>query len=157
MRKVSCVFLLSCLAIGCLLCAAAMDVGSRRIPNKLVIALLVLAGVRMALALPPGGPVPTPVLDLAGALAVFGLGAIGFRLGILGGGDAKLLAAGAFWVGAQGVGLYLAATACAGGVLALVGLARLAMPRTGGAVMSRPSLPYGVAIAAGGLLATLAG
>lgn len=147
---------LSSLAIGCLLAAAAIDVAARRIPNSLVVALLVLAVLRTALTVRAGGPLPTPLLDLAGALTVFSLGAIGFRLGILGGGDAKLLAAGAFWVGAGGVALYLVATALVGGMLALVGLTRLAVPLLGGATAARASLPYGVAIAVGGVFATFA-
>ena len=60
----------------------------------------------------------------------------------------KLLAAGALWLGAAALGPYLMVTVLAGGLMAVVFFAwHLVQP--GGA--SRPSLPYAVAIAAGGI------
>jgi prepilin peptidase CpaA len=67
---------------------------------------------------------------------------------MLGGGDVKLLAASALWTGSAALLPFLTATALAGGLLAAV---FLVFARRGG---RRVALPYGVAIAAGGLLVT---
>ena len=70
---------------------------------------------------------------------------------LLGGGDVKLLAAGALWLGAAALGPFLLATVLAGGVLAVAFLlAGLLRRRAAGAAAA--SLPYGIAIAAGGIL-----
>ena len=67
------------------------------------------------LALVAGEGALTAALDLAAALAVFALGALAFHFGLLGGGDVKLLAAGALWLGAAALGPYLMVTVLAGG------------------------------------------
>lgn len=85
-----------------------------------------------------------------------------FSAGLLGGGDAKLLAAVTLWFGTSGIVEFLLLTALAGALLAMVigawslinfeaeirsvaGRSRLAWVK--------PSLPYGFAIAAGAILA----
>ena len=83
---------------------------------------------------------------------MFACGALLFRFGLFGGGDAKLLAAGALWIGAGSALPFLAGTALTGGALALGFLVWVGVAGRGRA---RPSLPYGVAIAAGGVLGTL--
>ena len=75
---------------------------------------------------------------------------MGFRLGILGGGDVKLLAAAALWLGAAALMPFLMATALAGGLLAVAFLAWALVRRDRG----RVALPYGIAIAAGGVAMT---
>jgi prepilin peptidase CpaA len=141
---------LSVAAIAVFAWAAITDALSRRIPNRLSAALALLGLARIAVAL-AGGELAASSLDLAAALAIFALAALAFRFGALGGGDVKLLAAGALWLGAAALGPYLLATVLAGGALAVLFVAgRLVLPaRTAGA-----SLPYGVAIAAGGILTT---
>jgi prepilin peptidase CpaA len=89
---------------------------------------------------------------------VFLAGAFVFHFGAIGGGDVKLIAAGVLWTGAGAAGEFLLATAIAGGVLAGAFLlqARLAPRPEGAARVRPPSLPYGIAIAAGGILTTAA-
>ncbi len=145
--------LLALLAIGLFAAAAAEDMARRRIANRLVLGIAALAVLRIGLGLAAGAAV-TPLWDLAAALAVFGGGVAAFHFGLFGGGDAKLLAAGALWTGAGSVGAFLFATALAGGVLALGFLVWTARARGRGGEAQNPALPYGVAIAAGGILAT---
>ncbi|MBA3324379.1 MAG: prepilin peptidase [Rhodobacteraceae bacterium] len=144
---------LSIAAILLFLWAGLSDIATRRIPNRLV-ALLALAALgRLGLEVAGGAGLLQPAADLALGLAVFAFGALLFHFGLFGGGDVKLLAAGALWIGAGSAWPFLAGTALAGGVLALGFVLWLAFARRGGA---RPSLPYGVAIAAGGVIGTLA-
>jgi prepilin peptidase CpaA len=91
--------------------------------------------------------------------AVFVVGFALFRLGLMGGGDGKLLAAVALWAGPGQILPVLLVIALAGGVIAItLGLTRLVHGRvraaTSPAVVSAGilggRLPYGVAIACGG-------
>jgi len=133
--------------------AAVTDTFSRRIPNPVSIALAVLGLARIGAALVAGEGALTAGLDLAAALGVFTLAAIAFRFRLLGGGDVKLLAAGTLWLGAAALGPYVMVTVLAGGLMAVAFLAwNLVRPASASA--SRPSLPYAVAIAAGGILTT---
>jgi prepilin peptidase CpaA len=144
---------LSVLAIAVFATAAITDSLRRRIPNLLSAALALLGAARIGLALAAGGGAMALGVDVLAALAIFVLAAFAFRFGMLGGGDVKLLAAGVLWLGAAALLPYLAATALAGGVLAVLfvlwQMVRPARSRDKG-----PSLPYGVAIAAGGILTT---
>ena len=116
-------------------------------------ALALLGLARIALDIAQGATLASAASDLAGATLVFGLGALAFRFRVLGGGDVKLLAAGALWLGAAEIGAFLLATALAGGLLALIFVAwQLARP--GGSQTRLPGLPYAIAIAAGGILTT---
>ena len=140
-------------AVAVFLMAAGYDLAERRIPNGLVLALAALGLARLAWGLVGAAPV-TPGADLAAAAAIFASGAVLFHLSLMGGGDVKLLAAGALWLGAASLAPFIVVTALAGGALAFVymGLAlALRLPRR-----DRPALPYGVAIAAGGILTTAA-
>jgi prepilin peptidase CpaA len=146
--------LLALVAIGLFLAAAADDIKRRRIANGLVLALAAAAALRLGIGLATGAGEVTPLSDLAAALVVFAAGIAAFHFGFFGGGDAKLLAAGALWTGAASVGAFLFATALAGGVLALAFLVWAPLARSGGREVQRIALPYGVAISAGGILAT---
>jgi prepilin peptidase CpaA len=146
--------LLALVAIGLFVAAAADDIARRRIANGFVLALAAAALLRLVLGLATGADGVTPFWDLAAALAVFVAGVAAFHFGIFGGGDAKLLAAGALWIGAASVWAYLFATAIAGGVLALGFLIWAPLARKAGTDARRIALPYGVAISAGGILAT---
>ena len=147
--------ILSLAAIAIFGAAALFDALSRRIPNRLSLALAGLGLLRIGLALIEGGSVLGSGFDLAAAVGVFGLAAFGFHFGMLGGGDVKLLAAGALWLGAAALGPYLLTTVLAGGVLAMAFVTwhMLAGHRLG--ARTGPSLPYAVAIAAGGIVTTL--
>ncbi len=140
-------------AIGLFAVAAVTDSLSRRIPNPVSIALAVVGLVRIGAALVAGESALTAGLDLVAALAVFGLAALAFRFHLLGGGDVKLLAAGTLWLGAAALGPYLVVTVMAGGLLAVAFVGwHMLLPVS--ARRRLPSLPYAVAIAAGGILTT---
>ena len=96
-------------------------------------------------------------LALACAAVLFGVGAAAFALGALGGGDVKLLAAASLFAGTTLMPDFLMVTSLAGGML---GVAVLSGARIGPAAPAghatlrlrlRGGLPYGPAIAAGGL------
>ncbi|EKV28668.1 Type IV prepilin peptidase TadV/CpaA [Caenispirillum salinarum AK4] len=141
-----------------LIVAAIWDGMKYRIPNLLTV-LLAASFVPAALL------APQPVdwaWHLGAAALVFGGGAACFAMGWLGGGDVKLAAAVALWLGPL-TPVFLLAMAVAGGVVALVVLgvrrlvARLGGGRSTGAPLPRlltagEGVPYGLAIAAGGLV-----
>jgi prepilin peptidase CpaA len=145
-------------AVALLLAAAGTDIVSRRIPNRLVLALALLGMVRILHDMIAADAVATAMLgalaDLAVASAVFAAGAVLFHLRALGGGDVKLIAAASLFVGAAAVPTLLLLTALAGGALALVCLVGFAAVGLGAL---RPGLPYGVAIAAGGIATAVVG
>jgi prepilin peptidase CpaA len=86
-----------------------------------------------------------------------------FAAGWIGGGDAKLFAVSALWLGWSGLPVFLMVTALAGGALAVLLLnarSPLLKPYFNGAptwfarlVTPGADVPYGVAIAAGALAA----
>jgi prepilin peptidase CpaA len=152
-----------------LVAACVSDLRTRRIPNNLVLALLVLGVVSSlgALGFPDG-------LKHAGAGLVTGcLVWLPFwLLGWLGAGDVKLFAGGAAWLGAWGAIQAAGVAAVAGGVLSIAWLGwergvRVAVEKSLIAlvhpkVLTSPSaavsdrrrlLPYGVALAVGLLVA----
>jgi prepilin peptidase CpaA len=140
--------------------AALRDVVSYTIPNWISVAL---AAAFPVAALAQGLPLPTLGLDLAIGVAALAAGMAMFALRWIGGGDAKLFAAAALWLGWPAIMSYLAFTAIAGGALA-VGLLGLRSPMLRGYVLSGPAwfsrlaepgenVPYGVAIAIGALAA----
>ena len=96
-------------------------------------------------------------LALACAAAVFAAGAAAFAAGALGGGDVKLLAAASLFAGTGLISDFLLVTALAGGVLGVAGLAGAPIgplaPAADATLRTRlrGGLPYGPAIAAGGL------
>jgi len=97
----------------------------------------------------------TLAMAIGCAVVVFAVGAAAFAVGALGGGDVKLLAAVTLFAGPAGVVDFLAITAIAGGLLGLAMLAGapLGQPALAGPLRARlrRGLPYGPAIAAGGL------
>ncbi|HKZ97352.1 MAG TPA: prepilin peptidase [Hyphomicrobiaceae bacterium] len=136
--------------------AGAMDLLTMTIPNRIPLALAATFLVAAPLA---GLPLDAALTHLgAGALVLTG-GILMFALGWLGGGDAKLLAAAALWVGLDDLVLYLTQVAILGGILALAIIAyrRLpvaALPGPHWALRLHESgtgMPYGLAIAGAGL------
>jgi prepilin peptidase CpaA len=137
-------FLLIALA-AMLLAACWCDLKARTIPNLLNLAIALLAipfWWSLGLALWPDVAIHVGI-----AIAVFGLFAIAFALGAMGGGDVKLVAAIALWLPAQSVIALLFIMSVAGGALTLAFLIRHKLARAAG----RVEIPYGVAIAFGGL------
>lgn len=135
--------LLSLAAI--LIVAAVIDVRTFTISNRLNLAVALLAPVYWAsVALSPW---PGIAVQIAAAATVFALLAAAFYAGMMGGGDVKLAAALALWFPPLFTVKFLVLMSLAGGVLTLLLLAwHRAQKREG-----RPEIPYGVAIAFGGL------
>ena len=141
-----------------LLCAAAFsDVHSLTIPNRYSLAIGLLFPVYL---LSYGQPV-----DWLGSLAVGAsmlvLGFVLFALRILGGGDAKLMAATALWAGPEQLIDFVLLTALAGGGMVLFLWLRARLSRSASiysvlvteveADFSKQPMPYGVAIGCGGV------
>ena len=134
------------LGLGAILVvAAAIDVRTFTISNKLNLTVALLAPVYwLSIALPLWPEVGS---QLAMGAGVFVLFAGAFYLGMMGGGDVKLASALALWFSPQSTIKFLVLTSLAGGVLTLGVLAWHRAKRREG----RPEVPYGVAIAFGGL------
>jgi prepilin peptidase CpaA len=154
-----------CTSIGLLTIIALGDMRMRRIPNVLSFIIAILGLARMILD-----------LDLIAALhtieasaAVFAVAFLLFSLGMLGGGDAKLIAATALLIGYHDLVDFLFLMSVCGGVLALAVLVRdkfrqqrsYCSRSTGGTpaqttegILSpmQSTVPYGVAIAGAAVL-----
>ena len=143
---------------GAVALAAALDLFTMKIPNRLS-AVLVLAFLPLALL---AGLGPWDILDHVGAgLVGLLLGVLLFIPGWFGGGDAKLMAAIALWLGFDSLLPYVLYVALAGGFIAtLFSMVRsVPLPRAflGEAWALRlhrtdAGIPYGIALAAGALL-----
>jgi len=155
---------------GCLTIGTVWDIAKRRIPN-LVTGIAALGGVVVQL------------IDRGGWSALSGLGAAlvtvallyrPWAVGGIGGGDVKLAAAVAIWVGLESMIRYALAVAAAGGVVALVmyfssrkairqdvktnltlAVLQQTLPTVEVRAAGRASVPYGLAIAAGAVFALL--
>jgi prepilin peptidase CpaA len=147
------VLLAACLALAAV--GAAWDIKIRRIPNWLCLLVAVAAGA-YALAAAGGSGLLWGAAHAVIALAV-GIGL--FALGAIGGGDAKFYSAAALAVPLQKGFVLLGWTSVAGIVLLIVLVAgKLLFAKTGKSIgeLRKMQTPYGVAIAAGFALATLA-
>jgi prepilin peptidase CpaA len=137
-------FLLALLAL-LLIVAAVIDVRTFTISNKLNLTVALLAPLYwLSIALTPW---PGIAIQLAAGAVVFGLLALAFFAGMMGGGDVKLAAALALWFPPGVTVKFLVWMSIAGGVLTVLvlGWHRLKQRER------RPEIPYGVAIAFGGL------
>lgn len=143
--------------------AAISDARNLTIPNRISGAVAALWLAHGAVLLLAGVPVMTVAGGPAAGLVTLIGGAVLFRLRLVGGGDVKLLAAVAMWAGLHLLLPLIVAVLLAGGVLALVMLAargaRMIIAShtnmgTGAAFRTvlETKTPFGVAIAAGGLL-----
>jgi prepilin peptidase CpaA len=124
---------------------AVVDIRTYTISDRLNIAIAVLAPLywwASGVALWPDG-----AMRIAMAVIVFMLFAAAFHFNVMGGGDVKLAGALALWFPPYATLKLIVIMSMVGGLLTLVvvGLHR-ARGKTG-----RPEVPYGVAIAAGGL------
>jgi prepilin peptidase CpaA len=156
------------LVLGACVVAVLTDLRSRRIPNGLTIALAI-AG--LALHATQGWvALGLTVMTLVCAL---GVGSIAFGFGWLGGGDVKLLAAGAATLGFPDAIPFVIYTALAGGVIAFAvafGTGRLRAVLASVVALMRPFVfkgtaavapanpvmfPYAIAIASGAVAVAL--
>ena len=137
--------------------AAANDLFTMKIPNK--ISLVLIAAFAVA-ALFVRLPMDQLLSHVGVGLAVLAAGFVMFSLRLLGGGDAKLMAAGALWMGADNALMYVGLVTAFGGVLSLAILAyRKFVPAAAWALppwalrlhVNGSGIPYGMAIAAAGL------
>ncbi|MEG3617958.1 prepilin peptidase [Magnetovibrio sp. PR-2] len=141
-----------------MLYAAWSDARFLRIPNWLSMTLLV---VFFPTVLAAGLPMEAIAWHFGAGVAVLVAGFVLFAIGLLGGGDAKLLAVCALWLGIDQVLWLLAAVVLIGGVLSIA----VILLRKGlglwpdwlvrhlkGLFEPNAAVPYGIAITAGALL-----
>ena len=127
-----------------LIVAAVIDVRTFTISNRLNATVALAAPLYwLSIAMPWSGM----AIQLAAGATVFVLLAGAFYAGMMGGGDVKLASALALWFAPSGTVKFLILMSIAGGVLTLGVLAWHRVKRRAG----RPEVPYGVAIAFGGL------
>jgi len=153
------IYLFALVYPACMFWAAASDLATMTIPNRLT------AGLAFAF-LPVGFMLH---LGLQNWELHIGLGAAGLAIGLalfacklMGGGDAKLIAAASLWLGLDGFVALLISTAIAGGILSLAlivarrffwTLAPKLPAWLGRHLDPKGDIPYGIAICAGGLAA----
>ncbi|HUJ98242.1 MAG TPA: prepilin peptidase [Stellaceae bacterium] len=146
--------------IAALVAAAITDAATYLIPHRYP-AAVALAFAFYAI----GKPAPVWYYGAASAALLLAVGILLFDRGILGGGDVKLLAAAALWAGFDQLPLMLMVTSLAGGALALAHLSplgRLMPARPGTPAQAdlrnrlQQPIPFGVAIATGGVAVALA-
>ena len=150
--------LAACAFVGLLIYAASSDVARLIIPNWVSIAM---AALFFPAALFAGATWAEIGLHVLFGFAILAVGFFLFATNIIGGGDAKLLAATAIWTGFAAFAPFIFWTAIAGGVMAAILLAaRQWVPHaeTNPAFVNRlltgkSGIPYGVAIMFGGLMA----
>jgi len=138
--------------------AALKDATSYTIPNWISLGLI---AAFVPAALVSGAPLPVLGLCLATGVVALLAGMGMFAAGWIGGGDAKLFAASALWIGWPGAFPFMLATGLAGGALTMAILALrsgwLEPVLAGSPAWLRKlgaqggDIPYGVAIAVGAL------
>ena len=137
--------------------AAVGDAMTYRIPN--ILPILVVVGFGAFAWFEPPAFLTGGVLT---GLGVFGVGALLFARRLMGGGDVKLLAATSLWCGPEHLtpfALVISVTAVAIALVMMSPLgrllpappSRLAAGPGGSAAITRQPMPFGVAVAAGGL------
>lgn len=148
-------FLLFAVLPALLAAAAVWDLTSFTIPNYLSLALAALFGV---FAIATGFSAGDAGLHLLAGLIALAIGFTMFALNYIGGGDAKLFAGVALWLGPHDLVVYSLVATMLGGVLTLTLLAVRQLPLPAGLARqgwilklhdSRSGIPYGVALAAG--------
>jgi len=138
--------------------AASSDLLTMRISNRLV--LVLIAGF-FVVAFATGLPLPQLGMHVAGALLVLCIAFAFFALGWIGGGDAKLAAATALWVGFGELLPYFIYAALLGGALTLVILMVRRWPLPTALIGiewidrlhdAKTGIPYGIALAVAGIM-----
>jgi prepilin peptidase CpaA len=136
---------LSALLVLLLLRAAATDIKARIISNGLNLLIALLAPAwwwANGLALYPDVP-----LQIGLALVVFAIFTALFAMGMMGGGDVKLIAALALWLPLPAMMNLLVIMALAGGLVTIATIIHHRIAKKAG----QPQIPYGVAIALAGI------
>lgn len=129
-----------------LVVAAIIDVRTFTISNRLNLTVALLAPLYWWSS---GLPLwPNAAIQVAVAAGIFVLLAGAFAIGMMGGGDVKLAAALGLWFAPASTLVFLVAMSLAGGLLTLALLVAHRLRSKAG----RPEIPYGVAIAFGGLV-----
>jgi prepilin peptidase CpaA len=138
------------LGVALFVAAAYGDVKRLRIPNTLVAAVAALGLFRL-IAL---GDLNVALYTVGASVIVFIAVFLLFWRGLVGGGDAKLMTATALLVGYHDLFNFLVLMSICG---ALVSLAILVKPRPSEQLQpkARLAVPYGVAIAGGGIVTLL--
>ena len=143
---------------GAMAFAAAMDLFTMTIPNRIS---LFLVAAFFFLAPFSGMDLTDFAVHLAVAFGMLLVGIVFFMRGWMGGGDAKLIAAAALWMGADNIWPYLAAAVVVGGALGvLLLLYRAIIPplwlcQQDWAMRLHnkdEGIPYGIALCAAGLM-----
>lgn len=137
--------ILLALLAALLVIAAAIDIKIRKIPNRLNAAIALGAPLFWLSAGLPWWP--GAAIQLAVAVAVFGLLSLAFMMGMMGGGDVKMAAAISLWFAPSDTLKFLVFMSLAGGLVTLVTMAWHKHSKHDG----KPKVPYGVAIAIGAL------
>jgi prepilin peptidase CpaA len=155
-------------AVGILSIIAYGDIRTRRISNMLIGVIAILSLIRIILL---HDPVAAGYTLVAGAV-IFTGGFFLFWRGVLGGGDAKLVAAMTLLIGYHDLFGFLFLMSLCGGALGLTILGRdklrlrlcrasypatMPLPTEATAALVRPTVPYGVAIAAAGIITLIFG
>ncbi|MEK7661138.1 MAG: prepilin peptidase [Pseudomonadota bacterium] len=145
---------------GFLIIAAIGDAKSFTITNRLNVAFAISF---LVFALPLGLTFKDIGIHILAATIAFGVGFLLFAAGLFGGGDAKLMAATAIWLGPAPMLSYGVNTALAGGLLAIVLIAarflaaKIGLPKKPKwlrRLMRKTNhVPYGIALCVGGLFA----
>jgi prepilin peptidase CpaA len=133
-------------AVALLLSAGIEDARTRLIADRKSVALVLLAPLwwwANGAAWWPG-----VAIQLALAVATFAVFAAAFRIGAMGGGDVKLIAALSLWLPPLPLMAMLVTMSLAGGAVTLAMLVERLWRRDAGPV----EVPYGVAIAIAGIL-----
>jgi prepilin peptidase CpaA len=152
------------------LTAAFTDLQVRRIPNLLVLAVIALALLRMDAR----WDLPAAFSDIEWSGLVLVCSAVLWRMGWLGGGDVKLVFAGALLVGTSAMVDFVLLTLLLGGALGVLSFgdmwlernygwsSGLAYPRSGMAIRpagtpipQKASVPYGIAVSISGVFTLL--
>lgn len=135
---------------GLLIAAAVSDLQSRRIPNILSIAICGLYGLfALAEVISGAAFMGTVVWPLLSAFVVFLICTGLFALRLMGGGDVKLIAATALFAGPALSLHFVLYVTLLGGFVATGTLVHARLSKV--TALDQAKVPYGVAIAAGGL------
>ena len=136
--------------------AGVMDLLTMTIPNRITLGLaLAFLPAAALMGLPPSDI----VMHVAAGALVLVAGIALFAVGGFGGGDAKLLAGGALWIGLDGLLSYLLLVTVFGGLLALIIVLYRRYPATALPLpdwaarlhAGKSGIPYGIAIACAAL------
>lgn len=157
--------LLALFALCICIIAALYDFIALKLPNILMVALLALYSQLALTNYFLGQNDFYPQLAVAGGLFI--LTTILFFIGILGGGDAKMMSVMGLWIGIQGVAIFLLVMSCVGFILGIIALGLrnkiknntfynripiLLRPKHGWLASlhkGENALPYGIAITSG--------